>query len=381
MTEFVLFTLVWTVMMMIVVWRLGFRLALVVVTVKLAVFVVLWFGDGAEPFPLKDGNNYYDDGRDIVSLYTPATVLTTVKGQEKLDRIAGYGPHKVYGWWNAMLQWLVGDVRLALPAANVLFATMAALLLGQLALACGLGKSYANGLVVLALLYPDTLTWSSLTNTKDLMISLFVVLAFLAIARLRTALEPRWMLALLAALAFLIGLRYYLIPLILGSAAVVALLGRWRARNVWLLAVLILVGSSYIYYMDPRFLIKHASRLDLAEIPLGTINFLLTPRPWSIDETYSFLLASSLWHWIMAVPAAIGGILLWRAIPGARPALVFFALVVLFYAAEESLRGPRQRVQIDFILAWAQFHFFFHVITNHKGPLPADRPAVQAAGP
>jgi len=56
--------------------------------------------------------------------------------------------------------------------------------------------------------------------------------------------------------------------------------------------------------------------------------------------------------------------MLWREQPQVRPLFVYLAIALLLYGAFDELQGPRHRVQLIFIYAWAQFHFVWYVL--HK---------------
>ena len=90
--------------------------------------------------------------------------------------------------------------------------------------------------------------------------------------------------------------------------------------------------------------------------------FCLTPLPWKIEVNYTFLTIPSILHMAMFLPAVIGAIMLSRECPGARLYLIYLLGAIVFYSATEELQGPRQRVQVSFILAWAQFHFMRHAL-------------------
>lgn len=47
---------------------------------------------------------------------------------------------------------------------------------------------------------------------------------------------------------------------------------------------------------------------------------------------------------------------------GARFVIVFYVLMTLFYALVPERQGPRHRVQLTFVIARMQFHFFWEMI-------------------
>jgi hypothetical protein len=79
-------------------------------------------------------------------------------------------------------------------------------------------------------------------------------------------------------------------------------------------------------------------------------------------------------HWVFFLPALCGAAWLWRESRAARLALIYLACLVGLYAITEELLGPRQRFQVAFVFAWAQFHFAWHM---RPQPVPA---RIQTAG-
>jgi hypothetical protein len=101
---------------------------------------------------------------------------------------------------------------------------------------------------------------------------------------------------------------------------------------------------------------RHSDLLQWERLAIGAARFAVTPLPWSIEDSYSFLLLPSILHLVLAVPATLGAWCLWRQCPGARLPLLYAAVVLGFYAVAEDLQGPRHRVQIGFVVTWVQFH-------------------------
>jgi hypothetical protein len=86
---------------------------------------------------------------------------------------------------------------------------------------------------------------------------------------------------------------------------------------------------------------------------------LLTPQLWAISPEYSFLLLPSLLHWLLLIPALLGAWMLWRRSREAALLLIYLAIVLVVYGFIPEQVGARQRVQVTFIVAWTQFHFFW----------------------
>jgi hypothetical protein len=65
----------------------------------------------------------------------------------------------------------------------------------------------------------------------------------------------------------------------------------------------------------------------------------------------------------MLIPTVVGCIMLWNEVPRARVLIVYLLVALVAYGAGlDELQGPRHRVQLIFIYAWAQFHFLWYLL-------------------
>jgi hypothetical protein len=60
--------------------------------------------------------------------------------------------------------------------------------------------------------------------------------------------------------------------------------------------------------------------------------------------------------WLLAVPAIIGGVSLWRRSEIARFAIIYLAFTLILYGSFPELQGPRHRIQALWVIAWLDFH-------------------------
>ena len=340
---------------LLVAWRdLRLPLAGLTVTLKLALPVVYfaWLSDGMGWF--LDDVTYFENGRHLLELgYTPLWVLGDPSRIESLKAVVG-GHHILYLWWNLLAQFLFGPHYYS-PVFLNLFLTFACGFFWVRTLRImGFSKSYLRAFLVFFLFQWDVLAWSSLINIKDTLVMTLTVLAFFMLARCSLRFSPFSLLAFGVVLLLFTFTRFYVPVLILSSVAAWLLL-YWRSPTKVLILpatilTLLLVGT----YFGSR----HASELELfadADIPYGFFRFLLTPRPWGVSESYSFLFIPSLLHWLLFVPALASAWRLWKLLPPARLLLMYLLVTVAFYGAVPELQGPRQRIQVVFIIAWLQF--------------------------
>ena len=89
----------------------------------------------------------------------------------------------------------------------------------------------------------------------------------------------------------------------------------------------------------------------------GVARFSLTPIPWNVEPVYEYLVIPTSLHWLSFIPALVARGYLWGESKYARLFFIYLACLVGLYAITEDLLGPRQRFQVAFLFAWAQFHF------------------------
>lgn len=340
-------------------------LAVPVATLKMAlpVFYFAYLYDGTWTF--KDDWTYFYIGTMLLQAgYHPITIFFSREGIFHLAVLSG-GQHVLYYWYNLLAQYLFGTHYYAPVFLNVGLTCITGAFLYRIARIAGLKRSYAQGLLLFFLLHWDILAWSSLANLKDILVLTLTAGAHYFMVRLLLVRErplikgfnAGFLLAFLFAMLFI---RYYL-PVLITCA-----LGVWsvlKMRGWWKLVIPTLAGGVVLFVMKtrmrlPRRLVGSLS-FSPGVIAAGFIHFWLTPQPWSISPSYSFLFLPSILHWLMFIPALIGGYRLWKQYPVATYLLIYLIVASLFYAVVEELQGPRSRVQLVFIIAWAQYHFLY----------------------
>ena len=160
-------------------------------------------------------------------------------------------------------------------------------------------------------------------------------------------------------------IRWY-IPALMVMAGVIWGILYLRGRQRYLLLSWCLIGGLFIVgilgYLNSWSVRPFLPYLDQLGSPAGMIRALLSPQPWSISSEYSFLLLPSVLHWLLFLPALLGGWMLWRRSREAALLLIYLALILLLYGFIPEQQGPRHRLQVAFIIAWMQFHFFWVMI-------------------
>jgi hypothetical protein len=230
----------------------------------------------------------------------------------------------------------------------------------------GFGPRYRTGLTVFFLLHWDVLAWSSFVNLKDTVIVLLTLLLLRALTRFQVHLRRRDLLvAVLVSFVFL-WIRFY-VPAVAGAAVLLRSLatGGIVARHRWVtLGIVATAMAGMFWVMGPRWLPLVTTRLDLEpwNMGLGVVRMLLTPQPWSVSRANDFLLLPAIMHVVTFVPAIIGAVWLWQRSPVLRLPLVYSFLIIVLFSAFPAQQGPRHRLQVVFMLAWAQFTFAWQLL-------------------
>ena len=97
---------------------------------------------------------------------------------------------------------------------------------------------------------------------------------------------------------------------------------------------------------------------------------ILTPLPWQIEESYTFLVIPSILNLLFLIPVTLVGSIFWKTSKPLSLLLIYLIAALFFYGYVEELQGVRQRYQLDFIIGWLQFHvlwvIFIKMTRNNK---------------
>ncbi|HEY0996785.1 MAG TPA: hypothetical protein VGD77_12395 [Gemmatimonadaceae bacterium] len=334
-----------------------------------------WFYDGS--WTVLDDQAYFRHGRILLDAgFNPVSALVQRKGITTL-LLLSEGPHILYSWFNLAAQWTLGQAYWAPVFGNVVLTCVAARLLFAIARRCGADDGYARALALFFALQWELVAWSSFLNVKDVMV-MTLTLALLA-PMLRLTQGFRWgslLLAVLAGATFL-WIRFY-VPLVATLAFALHMV-RWRGLARWR-TVFALLGVLAVGALTRNQLLGLAGilRLDAANLAFGWLRTLLSPQPWSLQAGYGFLLVPAVLHFV-AFPLLVYGA--WALVrhPGPRRfPFIYAALVLVSVAAYPELQGPRHRIQLLPVIAWAQFHGAYLLMQAFLEARRARVPAIPA---
>jgi hypothetical protein len=332
-------------------WRRAIPAAVIKLAIPLIFFSVYYDGQ----WTIIDDLTYYRQGRLLLaSGYNPISVFLDPKGFALLLYVSA-SFHVLYGWFNLLTQYLLADAYWAPVLGNVLLTCIAAVLLRCLATDAGAESSYADALAVFFLFHWEILAWSSFINVKDLLVMTLTLWMMGSIAKAEGARKwTAWISVLLAGF-LLFWIRFY-VPLVLG-----AVYGLYRMRNPLqdkrLLASLV-AGMAAFFFVVRGMVASVATIVNLrvTDLLFGWLRTLFSPQPWSLQRAYGFLLVPSVLNLALLPLTIYGAYLLIRRVRSIRFAFLYAAVLLVSVAAVPELQGPRHRIQILFLVAWAQFH-------------------------
>ena len=377
---------------------LGGRLALLVCFVKGSIlllyfgfFVVFdWWLEG-------DSNGFIKNALFLLEVWEKKDSFRQVLLMStRLDQPAAYVLHNLLSFK------LFGEVFYAPIFLNTVLVFVGGALLMSILRSVIAEEKFRRVFVVVFLLHPATISWSTFNNVKEVL----VLVSILSLTRVTQVLlsqvkgglknwgallaTRRWRphgrettllsnkLIVIARLGFcgtvIIGAyfvvdhtRHYLVflwPMIfllwLSFEGVIYGIGLKRANGASLRKVFftifiigLLGGTSVglIIYLIPNAIVNH---INFSTAAIGIVKFLLTPRPWSLDAEYEFLLASATLHWLFLGWTIFGMVFLARSATG-RWLLALCVCSLVVFGSTPEVAGPRHRFSTDFVFLLAQF--------------------------
>ncbi|MCA9161726.1 MAG: hypothetical protein KDA62_02060 [Planctomycetales bacterium] len=337
--------------------HVSFSLAVMVMCFKALLPVTYFLGLWGEPWTLQDDLLYYEVGLDLSATgYSPWQLIFDNDASRLLERHAN-SRHTLYYAWNSFAQMLFGPHYHSAVFANLIANCVTVSLVGYVLRLSGVTKQYCQCLVLFLCLHWDYASWISFVNLKESLVELLIWIVVSGAVSLMRKRSVAALAMIVIPCLTLMSIRGY-VPVLLFGAFVAWQFscGKHRYRTWMLLGSIIalIVAGGAVY--------RYGSHMvNVQGLATGTFRFFLTPKPWNVDEEYSFLLLASSLHWLAVVPAIYGARLMWKSSPEARLILLMAALFVAFYAVFPSHQGPRHRVQITACIAIAQFNGFWHL--------------------
>lgn len=285
--------------------------------------------------------------------YTPVSILGSL---HELTTIAG-GRHILYYWWNMLAMSVFGHHYYSPVFFNVALTFVAGLAFVGILERLDYGATYRRWCFAFLLLHWEILAWTTTLNIKDTLVLTLTMLALYGFVRvlhrpLTTYDTIVGGLYVSGSFFLLWWVRFYVPVLMLTAVAIWTFFSlrpriRYALLSVGLLPLPVLIRRG-LWALD---------KLQFTTWPYGIVRFVLTPRPWGINASYTFLVVPSFLHWLTMLFTAIGALYVNRTSKLGRLLLSYLLVVVVFYGAIPALQGPRHRYQVTPLVAWLQFHF------------------------
>lgn len=336
----------------------SWRVAALLVSIRIAIAVFYYSYPLESRWMLSDDQEYLEVARYLLeSGYHWWDVFISRQFQGLLFSATGSN-HVAYYWWNLLGFNLFGVHYYSPVFLNILLTFGTAAAVFRIVRLCGFSKGYGQTAAAVFLLHPNTIVWSTFTNLKDTLVAFLMAwsLAFAGrlLARVPMGKGQRLLeLLLLAGALFVVFFTRFYLPFLLLGVSGLYLLTTWKSRIKYLAVPL---GLGLVLVVYPTIIRAAVRHLDPGAFLYGITQAILSPQPWSIDPLYSFLMVSSLVHWALIAPALLGAIHLFRNYPAARFFLIYVLVILMVSAMVTEFKGPRHRVQMDFLIIWLQFH-------------------------
>ena len=306
-------------------------------------------------------------------------ILFSHLGQRVLFAVTG-SSEIVYPWFNSLAQYLFGVHYYSSVFLVIAFTFLSARVLYHLILEAGFDSIYAMGVLILSIFHWQLVGWTFL-NMRDPLVLMLIILSFYFIIRLTRHISIHDAVFLIGIFLIFLWLRFYVPVLIVSSTLIWLIFNQRGLKKIMMimaagaLSIFIIayigynrIMSSVSHNMQP--LVRHQYFTILYDM----IHFILTPRPWKLPPHTGYMLPASWLHWALLPFSLIGILLLYRRSREFRLCAIFMAIVIFFYGSFPIENGFRYRLQFDFVLAWAQFHFFWTIFHLHPPDkaLPAE---------
>jgi hypothetical protein len=342
--------------------KLNFLIALALSAAKAAIpfLYFAYFFDGS--WNLLDDVTYFRLADSMLAEgRNPFLIFFTVGGLDQL--YAAGGNHFLYYWWNLLAIYVFGPFYSSPVFLNVATTFLSAFLLARIVRISGCAENYSKWLAIFFLFHWDILTWSSFVNLKDTIVLMLTLLATYSGIRLVQQRNPRWAIPLVATCLVFLSIRYYIPVLMLFS------FGVWIAFAVKGLVKipLILLAAVGTYLIFPQGSFQTFQDLREGGWISGPVRMALTPQPWRVGLAYSHLEPGAFLHWALFIPAIITAARLSLKNRVFRFAAFYYAVLIVFYGLLPEFATPRERVQISWVLAWAQFHLIWYFLSETVG--------------
>ena len=276
----------------------------------------------------------------------------------------------------------------ALVIVNIFINILSGLFLYNIALISGFNKNYSKYLLIFFLINVEILSWFSFVALKESLALFLIISIFYAyLSFLNNKINFKIITLFIFSLFILSGVREYLPALLIVYFFLVYVLINYNIsyffNNFNIFLSIGICIAIFIYFFSPNYTTSTKEAFDLNvdiifNIPFYSfinfhteflqmiksfISYLFGPKPWSINDKYTFLFFASVLHFIFIPITIFGSFNLFREKINFRILLIFFILMGLCYSYV--FFENRHRIQFSFIYIWAQYNFLYKIFTTN----------------
>ncbi len=329
--------------------------------------VYFWHVFPQSGWTLYDDVRYFDVGASLVQLgYRPWDLLFDPEGRDLLASAAA-SRHTLYYVWNVVAQSAIGSHYFSAVFFNIGLTYLAGAILWRMLRLLDFPHRFLQGLLALHMLHWDYLSWTSLINVKETLVETLILMSIYGIVRFTRVRSHGSLLWVAGSFFLLFSLRLY-IPFLILTAVGVWLLLEWQDSRKYLLLPIVMGLLLWLYSRMGETEHQLAPHLMIA----GGFRFLLTPQPWNITPSYSFLQIPMLLQWTFILPALVGAIRLWQQGGECRLTVIVLLAFTCFYAMFPDQQGPRHRVQLVALFCVLEYLGLLSLVGSlvHRVPQP-----------
>lgn len=262
--------------------------------------------------------------------------------------------NSLYIWWNFFGTWLFGDWYSSPVFLNVGLTFIGGLFIYRIALLSGFSPVYSRALSGFYLLHWDVIAWSSFPNLKEIMIQVLTMGAWYGAVLLnRSESRFRGFILFCFMLSILLFSRYHIPFFIVFSYILYTVICKKDIIN-YLIAFAVGLTTFFVFpeYVFDRF-IRYLANLNTFFFYF--LKFILSPQPWALSQKNFWQFFSSILHLLFLGPCIWGMLSMWKNRVVRQ--FILYVIVLLIFYSFLAYGEQRQRVQVGWVVVWAQFHF------------------------
>jgi len=323
--------------------------------------------------------------------WTPYDGRSFQAGAEELLE-SGYGPveiilnwgflidfvdsiHVIPYWWNMVAQTLFGYHYFSAVFLNVTLTVVIGVYTMFILSHTGLPETYYKWFFVFFLLHWDVITWSSLINMKGMFVTLLIVIYIYSLIRLNSSDQLLWKgihgLSLAIILLIMYYSRFYMIAILAVTSVTWLVIEEGTDRIRLTVGGIMILIPALLRGIQTALDSRYTDSINIVNTITGFLRILATPRPWGVNENFTFLVPAAILHWLLLPAAILFGLRLAYHHKNIRLISIFLLVFISFYSIFDNLVSARIQFQIVFIFTVFQFHALYRLVgilhlKNHR---------------